>query len=89
MYLHKMQYSSEMLREAYDDVRFQGMAIRKAARHHGVPESSLRLRLASGKPAAKMGVPTLFTNYQEEQLAQHYVQMAHIGYATQDGKLWI
>ena len=52
-------------------------------------ESTLRLRLASGKFAAKMDVSTQFTQDQEEQLAQHCVKMAHIGYmAILDGRLW-
>ena len=36
-----------MLQEAYQDVKLKGMPIRRAARQHGLPESTLCWRLAN------------------------------------------
>jgi transposase-like protein len=56
-----------MLKEADKDVKEKGMTIRKAARVHGLPESTFRWRLAKGKSVdVKRGGPTFFTPAQEE-----------------------
>jgi transposase-like protein len=51
-----------MLKEAYQDFKEKGTAIKKAARVHGLPESTFRWRLAKGKSVdVKRGGPTFFT----------------------------
>ena len=45
----KPKYGYLMLQEAYQDVKQKGFAIRRAAREHGIPESTLRWRLANDK----------------------------------------
>ena len=70
-----------MLQEAYQDVKLKGIPIRRAARQHGLPESTLRWRLANDLSAdVKRGGPTFFTRAQEEMLAEHRVSMAHLRY---------
>ena len=51
---------------AFVDVK-RGLAVRKAARIHCVPESTLRMRLSKGDPSSKMGAPTIFPYEQEYQ----------------------
>ena len=70
-----------MLQEAYQDVKQKGMTIRRAARQHDLPESTLCWRSANNKSEdVKHGGPTFFTRAQEEMLAEHCVSMAHLGY---------
>ena len=74
-------YSQQMLEAAYKDVKENKMPIRKAARLHLVPESTLRFRLKHFRGLdVKGGSPTIFTRKQEEALAEHCIHMAHIGY---------
>ena len=67
------------MKGAFDDVK-RGLAVRKAARIQGVPESTLRMRLSKGDPSSKIGAPTIFPYEQAYQLAEHCNKMAHIGY---------
>ena len=75
------KYGYLKLHDAYTDVREKGFAIRKAARLHGLPESTMRRRLTNNKSEElKRSGPTIFTRPQVELLAEHCVAMAHIGY---------
>ena len=67
------------MKDVFDDVK-RGLAVRKAARIHGVPESTLRMRLSKGDPSSKMGAPTTFPYEQEYHLAKHCIKMTHIEY---------
>ena len=74
-------YSQQMLEVAYNDVKIKKMAIRKAARLHCVPESTLRFRLNHDNGLdVRGGGPTIFTREQEEALAEHFTLMARMGY---------
>ena len=57
-----------------------GNSIRGASRMYGVPESTLRFRLASTRGAANPGHPAYFSESEERQLADHCIQMASLGY---------
>lgn len=55
------KYEYLTLRKAYQDVTEKGMAIRAAARSHGLPESTFRWRLANNKSDdVKRGGPAFF-----------------------------
>ena len=75
------KYGYLKLLDAYKDVKEKGIAIRRAAKVHGLPESTLRWRLANEKKEdLKHGGQNFFTRAQEEMLAEHCVSMAHLGY---------
>ena len=77
----KSKYGYLQLHDAYKAVKEKGFAVRKAARQHGLPESTLRWRLANLKGEdVKWGGQTIFSRNQEEMLAEHCVSMAHLGY---------
>ncbi|XP_046550978.1 MFS-type transporter clz9-like isoform X1 [Haliotis rubra] len=72
---------NERLREAFQDVLDKGIAVRKAARVHGIPESTLRGRLNNPKGLdVKVGAPPIFSPTQEGELASYCIKMANIGY---------
>ena len=63
------------------DKKEMGFAERKAARQHGLPESTLRWILANSKGEyVKRGGQTIFSRTQEEMLAEHCISMAHLGF---------
>ena len=75
------KYGYLQMHDAYKAVKEKGFAVRKAARQHGLPESTLRWRLANSKGEdMKWGGQTIFSRTQEEMLAEHCVSMAHLGY---------
>ena len=78
----KPKYGYLQLHVAYKAVKKKGYVVRKAARLHGLPESTLRWRLTNQKGEdVKQGGPTIFSRTQEEMLADHCVYMAHLGVA--------
>ena len=83
----KPKYGYLQLHDAYKAIKEKGFAVRKAARQHGLPESTLRWRLANLKGEdLKWGGQTIFSRNQEEMLAERCVSMAHLGYGFPDGK---
>ncbi|KAJ8320359.1 hypothetical protein KUTeg_001946 [Tegillarca granosa] len=72
---------NKKLKEAYSDVIQKNFKIRTAAILHGIPESTLRPRLASSNDSdIRRGGPTIFPKNQEQQLAEHCISMAHLAY---------
>ena len=57
-----------------------GSSVRGASKMYGVPESTLRFRLASRGGAVNPGHPTYFSESEERQLADHCIRMASLGY---------
>lgn len=50
----KPTYGDLIIKEAYQDVKEKEMPIRKAARIYGIPEATLRWRLANGRMESVM-----------------------------------
>ena len=77
----KSKYGYLKLHDACTDIREMGFSIRKVARLHGLPESTLRWGLANNKgEELKRDGQALFTRTQEALLAEHCVAMANIDY---------
>ena len=75
------KYGYLKLHDACTDIREMDFSIRKVARLHGLPESTLRRGLANNKgEELKRGGQALFARTQEELLAEHCVAMANIDY---------
>ncbi|MES9879448.1 MAG: helix-turn-helix domain-containing protein [Sedimenticola sp.] len=84
----RRQYDPALIAAAYTDVRANGMSVYKAARLHGIPESTLRDRHLGIQPCDTTDPsdipipgrgPTL-SRCEEGQLVDHVTYMANVGY---------
>ena len=75
-------YDPDALTKAYIGVKENIMAIKRAARLHSVPETTLRQRVigAVSIDTVKSGPSPLFSCEQEARLVDHVILMAKVGY---------
>jgi hypothetical protein len=77
----RARWTKEDLKGALNDIA-NGIKIRRAARIHSIPFSTLQSRLKNQKtnPGSRLGRNSVFSEEQEEMISQHVKLMAKLFY---------